>query len=236
MANVTGLVTLPPRTVRRVYREPMAHLHDATITPGKRDLIKGWLPSRAWFAGDLDGRRPVASFRFDDPAGHVGVECFLMGAAEGSTAPTLLVPMSYRGAPLDGAEEHLIGTTQHSVLGPRWVYDGCGDPVAVSAILSAILTGGHEAELTIEQDGRMVTLDPTCRVSGSGTATEAVAAETVTVLDAGDPTVTRAGDLELVLARVVGPRQPGVDGEQTLTAQWGAHAPVVLAAARRTVE
>ena len=81
----------------------MALLHDATITPGKRDLIKGWLPSRAWFDGDLDGRGPVASFRFDDPAGEVGVECFLMGAAEGSSAPTLLVPMSYRGAPLDGA-------------------------------------------------------------------------------------------------------------------------------------
>ena len=211
----------------------MALLYDATITPGKRDLIKGWLPSRAWFDGDLDGRKPVASFRFDDPAGEVGVECFLMGAAEGSSASTLLVPMSYRGAPLDGAEEHLIGTTQHSVLGPRWVYDGCGDPVAVSAILGAILTGGHEAELTIEQDGRMVTLDPTCRVRGSGTATEAVTVDTVSVLDAGDPTVTRAGDLELVLARVVG---TAVHGEQTLTAQWGAHEPVVLAVARRAAE
>jgi hypothetical protein len=159
-----------------------------------------------------------------------------MGAADGSSASTLLVPMSYRGAPLDGAEEHLIGTTQHSVLGPRWVYDGCGDPVVVSAILGAILTGGHEAELTIEQDGRMVTLDPTCRVSGSGTATEAATVDTVSVLDAGDPTVTRAGELELVLARVVGPRQPAVDGEHTLTAQWGAHEPVVLAVARRATE
>jgi hypothetical protein len=141
--------------------------------------------------------------------------------------------MSYRGAPLDGAEEHLIGTTQHSVLGPRWVYDGCGDPVAVSAIVSAILTGGHEAELTLEHDGRMVTLDPTCRVSGSGTATEAAGVDAVTVLDAGDPTVTRAGGLELVLARVVGPRRPVVEGEQTLTAQWGDQDPVVVAAVRR---
>jgi maltokinase-like protein len=215
------------------YLEAMALLHDATITPGKRDLVKGWLPSRAWFDGDLDGRKPVASFRFDDPAGEVGVECFLMGAVEGSSASTLLVPMSYRGAPLDGAEEHLIGTTQHSVLGPRWVYDGCGDPVAVSAILHAILTGGHEAELTIEQDGRLVTLDPTCRVSGSGTASEATTADTVRVVDPGDPTVTRAGDLELVVARVVG---TPVSGEQTLTAQWGGHDPVVLAAARRARE
>jgi hypothetical protein len=210
----------------------MALLHDATITPGKRDLIKGWLPSRSWFDGDLEGRKPVASFRFDDPAGEVGVECFLMGPVGGSSAPsttTLLIPMSYRGAPLVGAEEHLIGTTQHSVLGPRWVYDGCADPVAVSTILTAILTGGHEAELTIEHEGRMVTLDPTCRVSGSGTASTGVHADQVSVLDPGDPTVTRAGELELLLARVIGTR---VSGEQTLTAQWGDHGPVVVAAAR----
>ncbi len=206
----------------------MALLHDATITPGKRDLMKGWLPSRPWFDGDLD-RKPVGSFRFDDPAGEVGVECFLLGPAEGSSASTLLIPMSYRGAPLEGAEEHLIGTADHSVLGTRWVYDGLADPVAVSAILTAILTGGHEAELTMEQDGETITFEPTCRVSGSGSASDGVRADTVSVLDPGDPTVTRAGEHELVLARVVG---TVVAGEQTLTAQWGDHGPVVVAAAR----
>ena len=160
----------------------MAILHDATITPGKRDLMKSWLPSRSWFDGDLD-RKPVASFRFDDPAGEVGVECFLLGPVEGSSASTLLIPMSYRGAPLEGADEHLIGVTDHSVLGKRWVYDGLADPVAVSTILTAILTGGHEAELTMEQDGEIVTFEPTCRVSGSGTASDGVRADTVSVVD-----------------------------------------------------
>ena len=206
----------------------MAILHDATITPGKRDLMKSWLPSRSWFDGDLD-RKPVASFRFDDPAGEVGVECFLLGPVEGSSASTLLIPMSYRGAPLEGADEHLIGVTDHSVLGTRWVYDGLADPVAVSTILTAILTGGHEAELTMEQDGEIVTFEPTCRVSGSGTASDGVRADTVSVVDLGDPSVTRAGEHELVLARVVG---TVVDGEQTLTAQWGDHGPVVVAAVR----
>ena len=37
---------------------------------------------------------------------------------------------------LDSTDEYLIGTTEHSVLGKRWVYDGCADPVAVSAILT----------------------------------------------------------------------------------------------------
>jgi hypothetical protein len=206
----------------------MAILHDATLSPGKRDLIKGWLPSRSWFDGDL-GRKPHASFRFDDPDGEVGVECFLFGPAKGSDGSTLVIPMSYRGAPMEGAEEHLIGTTDHSVLGKRWVYDGCADPVAVSAFLTAIVSGGHEAELTMEEDGKIVRFDPTCRVSGSGTASDGVRADSVTVLDGGDPTVVRAGDFELVLARVVG---TVVSGDYTLTAQWADHGPVVVAAAR----
>ena len=213
----------------------MAILYDATLTPGKRDLMKGWLPSRSWFDGDL-ARKPHASFRFDDPAGEVGVECFLLGPEAGGAGPTYLLPMSYRGAPLDGAEKHLIGTTDHSVLGQRWVYDGCADPVAVAAILTAITTGGHEAALTMEQDGETVVFDPTCRVSGSGTASDGVRVDSVTVVDAGDPTLTRAvtptGDLELVLARVV---STPVTGEATLTATWGDQADVVVAAARAAV-
>jgi len=203
----------------------MALLHDATITPGKRALMKAWLPSRSWFDGDVD-RKPVGSFRFDDPAGEVGVECFLLGS---TTGPTLLIPMSYRGAPLAGADEHLIGTTEHSVLGPRWVYDGCADPVAVAALLTAIVTGGHEAELTMEKDGQVVTFDPTCRVAGSGSGTDGVSVDTVAIVDDGDPTVVRAGGHELVVARVIG---PGVTGRETLTATWADSDPVVLAALR----
>jgi hypothetical protein len=203
----------------------MAILHDATITPGKRDLMKGWLPSRPWFDGDLE-RKPVGSFRFDDPAGEVGIEFFLLGGTDG---PTLLVPMTYRGATLEGAEEHLIDTTDHSVLGKRWVYDACGDPVGVSALLTAITTGGHEAALEMEQDGEIGTFDPTCRVVASGTAAAGVSVDAVTVVDHGDPTVVRAGDHELVVARVLG---PGVTGRETLTATWGGGGPVVVAAIR----
>ena len=203
----------------------MAILHDATITPGKRDLMKGWLPSRSWFDGDLD-RKPVGSFRFDDPAGDVGIEFFLLG---GTAGPTLLVPMTSRGSALAGADEHFIATTDHSVLGKRWVYDACGDPVGVSALLTAISTGGHEAALTMEENGELVTFEPTCRVVGSGSAADVVDVAAVTVVDHGDPTVVRAGDHELVVARVIG---PGVAGRETLTATWGGGDPVVVAAVR----
>jgi hypothetical protein len=210
----------------------MAIVYDATITPGKRDLMKAWLPTRSWFDGDL-ARKPHAAFRFDDPAGEVGIECFLLGPEDGlgsrSDAPTYLIPMTYRGAPLEGAEEHLIGTTEHSVLGPRWVYDGCHDPVAVSALLTAITTGGHEATMTMERDGETITFEPTCRVRGSGSASDPVTVDAVTVTDEGDPTVVLAGGHELVVARTVG---PGVTGRETLTATWGDGEPVVVAALR----
>ena len=49
-----------------------------------------------------------------------------------------LVPMTYRGAPLDGAEHALIGTTEHGVLGQRWVYDGCHDPVLVAQLWALV--------------------------------------------------------------------------------------------------
>ena len=51
----------------------------ATLTPSKRELIDAWLPARSWFDG-APGRKPVGSFRFDDPAGDVGCEGFLLGA------------------------------------------------------------------------------------------------------------------------------------------------------------
>ncbi|WP_211253493.1 maltokinase N-terminal cap-like domain-containing protein [Knoellia subterranea] len=81
-------------------------LHRATITPTKGELVEPWLPTRAWWDGIAE-RGPVGTFRLDDPAGEVGMECFLFGSAGGST---LFVPLTYRGAPLAGAEQHLLGT------------------------------------------------------------------------------------------------------------------------------
>ena len=61
------------------------------------------------------------AYRLDDPAGEVGMEGFLLTDANGHTVH---VPLSYRAQPLDGAEEHLLETTQHSVLGTRRVMTG----------------------------------------------------------------------------------------------------------------
>ena len=101
----------------------------------------------------------------------MGVETILWQTAEGAIVQT---PLTYRGDPLAGAEAHLIGTSEHSVLGRRWVYDGCGDPVWAATLAAAILAGGTQAEMYFEQDGERVDVPPRMRVRGSGSLGAAV--------------------------------------------------------------
>ena len=123
----------------------MALLHEATISPRKDELVGPWLRTRPWWDGETE-RAPVDSFRLDDPAGEVGMECFLFGSASGST---LFVPVTYRDAPLQGREASLLGTMEHSVLGTRYVYDACADPVFVATVLDTIRCGGRQADLLL---------------------------------------------------------------------------------------
>lgn len=187
----------------------------ATITPTKQELVESWLPSRPW----ADGRsiaEKIAEYRFDDPAGEVGVETILWRADDGSVLQT---PLTYRAAPLDAAEEHLIGTAEHSVLGTRWVYDGCGDPMWASTLTTAILTGGTQAQMVIEHEGAMVAVPPRMRVRGSGSAEKAPEVTSVdSVHEDGPLTRVVAGPVVLTLARLVG---TPVDGEVTLSGTIG---------------
>jgi hypothetical protein len=116
------------------------------------------------------------------------------------------------------------------VLGPRWVYDGCADPVAVAALVSAILTGGTEAELFLDVDGELVQREPGCRVRGTGTATAPVAAPgRVVVADDGPLTTCVVDGFELVVSHVVG---TAFEADETLSATWEGGGPVVLAGVR----
>jgi hypothetical protein len=56
-----------------------------------------------------------------------------------------LVPLTYRGAPLEGAGHALVGTMEPGVLGTRWAYDGCHDPVLVTESL-ALIEGRAQAQ------------------------------------------------------------------------------------------
>ncbi len=192
----------------------MALLYAATLTPSKVDLLAAWLPTQDW-AGDVDRLEQVGSYRFDDPAGEVGVESVLLRTADGRL---LHVPMTYRGAPLEGADEHLVGTIDHSVLGRRWVYDGPADPVYVVTLVEAVLNGGTEVEQVLEHpDGTRERRPPTVSVVGSG---------------APDSPVPAVDELEIEVVRLVGaePVEPLLG---TLTGTWGEGRTAALAAVRR---
>ncbi|GAB7044801.1 MULTISPECIES: CG0192-related protein [Catenuloplanes] len=173
----------------------MAILHKARLVPTKLELLAAWLPGRSWFAGQPDAAvERVAAFRFDDPAGAVGVETMLVRHRE-----VYHVPLTYRGAPLAGADEHLLGTMEHSVLGTRWIYDAAGDPVYATALAHAILTGAGQADEIV--DG--VRRPSDCRARGTGTASQAPVVHARPAVRDGDPTVITAGGLTLTVARVV---------------------------------
>ena len=204
----------------------MALIHPATLNPSKLALLTAWLPSQPWFSRPDDVRQ-LGAYRFDDPDGHVGMEAVLLQAGDG---PALHVPLTYRGAPLANAQEFLVGTTEHSVLGTRWVYDGCGDPVWAAALVRTVLTGGTQADELVDADGRLTPRKPTATVLGSGTPGAHVPQITaVTCHDQGPTTLVQTGELELVVVRVVGAE---VASPHVLTGSWDTGGPAVLAGVR----
>lgn len=194
----------------------MALLHHATLNPSKRELVRTYLAGRSWAAG-LGEVRPVASYRFDDPAGEVGLEATLLGDADGTVVH---VPVTYRAAPLEGAQEYLLGTLEHSILGTRWVYDGCGDPVWTNALAGVIATGGTEAEQYFEVDGRRETHDAGMTVRGSGSPSAAAPrlGPIVSSVDDAATTVISLGEATLVVVRVVG---SPLAAPEALIGRWG---------------
>ena len=134
----------------------MAIVHQASITPSKQELLDGLL------GGPVE---IVGTYRFDDPAGEVGVEGFVVRQGD-QLRHTVL---TYRGAPLEGAEAHLVSTMEHSVLGTRWVYAGAADPVALGCFDRALAGGQEQAVLEIWADGTLVgTREPSIRVTRTG--------------------------------------------------------------------
>lgn len=191
----------------------MALLHDATISPRKDEIVGPWLRTRPWWDG-LTDRGPVGTFRLDDPAGQVGIECFLFGSATGST---LFLPVTYRGAPLPAAGAALLGTMEHSALGTRYVYDACADPVFVATVLDTIRSGARQADLLLRRaDGTEVVREPTATVRGAGAATVPVhdpGADVHPVDGTDRTTVTGDGWVLTVMRRIGGaPQGPALLG------------------------
>jgi hypothetical protein len=210
----------------------VALLHKATLRPSKLDALTAWLPGRPWAdRADVSTLTQVGSYRFDDPAGAVGIETLLVRTGDGRL---LQVPLTYRAAPLAGAGDALVATMEHSVLGPRWAYDGCADPVGVRTLAAAILTGGHEAELEYDTGDGVERREPTVRVVGSGTPPAAVPEPTALTVEEGPAgTVVSTGPLVVTVRRWLDGPEPPTEGADTLRGTWaGTGAPVLLATAR----
>ncbi|CCH17200.1 CG0192-related protein [Micromonospora lupini] len=209
----------------------MALLHRATLRPTKLELLTTWLPGRPWWQGPADVEVVSrGAYRFDDPTGEVGIETILVTAADG---PVHQVPLTYRAAPLADADEWLIGTTEHSALGRRWVYDACADPVYATALTHAILAGPGQAEQYFEVDGRREVRPPTMTidVSGDGGAVPAIGAVREVVDEVDTVIVTDA--VELVVVRRPDAGAAGARGA-ILSGAWdGQPTPLPLAYARR---
>ncbi|MEJ1229544.1 MAG: hypothetical protein WDM88_01185 [Galbitalea sp.] len=198
----------------------MALLHKTGLVPSKLELIAGWAPTQPWFEGDRRGEFvTVASYRFDDPAGEVGVETLLVRAGDG---PVLHIPLTYRGAPLEGAEEWFIGTMEHGVLGTRWTYDALGDPVYLATLAETVLTGGRQADQFYEIEGKRVDREPSALVNGTGVAGARVpSAGGISTRNDLQSTLAETDDLTVLVARLPRLRPLGeVPSAERLIGTW----------------
>lgn len=173
----------------------MAIIHKASVNPTKAELLERIFGEAVTVLG---------AYRFDDPSGEVGVEALIAR----SGAKTRQVVFTYRGARLEGAEEDLIATMEHSVLGRRWIYNGTSDSVAVACFRRALQGEQEQAVEEIWDSGRRVgTREPTVRLSlVPGQPPEADAAPAI------------ATDLDLSPEHTLGPR---------LRAKWNGGAAIV---------
>jgi hypothetical protein len=197
----------------------------ATIVPGKLELLQAWVPAQLWAAGaDTSALTQLGSYRFDDPDGEVGMETHLLSTADGRI---LQVPLTYRGAPREAAGSTLITTMTHTVLGQRWIYDGCTDPVYAAALAATILTGGREADLYWSTDDGLILQPSDTHVRGASSRSPDQPSFGELEVTNQDSTTQMRGDVTLTLFRT--PTQ----GRRTmgLTGIWpGQVVPLLLAA------
>ena len=207
----------------------MGLVYAAELRPSKMDFVANWLPSQQWFTGDPSAPVSLGAFRFDDPAGEVGIETHLVGVGRN----VYHVPLSYRGAPLAGAEAFLMGTMEHSVLGSRWVYDATGDPVYTGELAAALLAAKPQAVNFREAGGRMETLPHTAELFSTGTPDASLPDLDcgVPLTDAGVTSIP-AGSLTLKVLRVLDGDATATVPGSTLAVTWaGQESPVLIAVA-----
>lgn len=162
----------------------------------------------------------------------MGIESLLLKTANGRT---FHVPLTYRASPQGNAESFLIGTSHHSVLGKRWVYDASGDVAYLTALAAVILGGGHEAELIVMTKNGPVRRETTTKVLGSGSQLNDIRVlKPLSVENHDESLWIITADLKIVLSRVIKDKLAH-GAANVLSGTWtGQSEPAVLALIHKT--
>ncbi|MFJ3725863.1 1,4-alpha-glucan branching protein [Streptomyces sp. NPDC090045] len=203
----------------------MAVIHRTTMSPGKLELLAAWMPSKPWYrGGDAPVLAKAGGFRLDDPAGDVGIEFMVVTDTSGDSPVTYQVPMTYRGAPLASAADGLIGTSEHGVLGRRWIYDGAHDFVLVEQLL-ALLAG----RTTAQDQNESGIPDPAVEVRTEGAGVPQGLTGPGAVTDTADASLVTVGPMmqegpvsTLTVCRVLRPAPAGDGAGCRVLAGWSA--------------
>ena len=222
----------------------MAIIYDTTMSPSKLELLAAWLPAQPWYldTGHEPDLAKAGGFRLDDPQGEVGIEFMVVTDRSGGRATAYQVPLTYRAHALASASGGLIGTSEHGVLGHRWIYDGAHDPVLVAELVAAIQGESEPQDQNISHtpddtvSWRPVTDDPLTPIGAE------VAANTTSGTDLRVETAPPGGQLTVRINRILAPADgaapAGDPGPPGLSARWrlpdGTQVRGVLATAQYT--
>jgi hypothetical protein len=195
----------------------MAIVHLATISPTKQELVTDWLDAQPWGgAGDVE---MIGSYRFDDPAGEVGVESLVVGRG----GAVFQLPLTYRGAPLAGSEDALVTTMEHSALGRRWIHLATADPVGVACYVRSLLGQQEQAVMDVWDGDELV------GTRGTGVTLERSPGGGVGADASGVPAaVTDTAEGRLTIPHVLDDARE-VSGRHLLLGSWSAGRAVVAA-------
>lgn len=182
----------------------MGLFHRAIVTPSKPEMIETWGPTQPWWPDADAPVEVVGAFRFDDPDGQVGMETHLVRVGD----VLLQVPLTYRNEPLDGADAAFVATTEHTVLGTRWVYDGLGDDLYLVMLAAVTMTGQGETLGMAVYDGRWYVAPSPIRIEGGGWSIERVPLDGFERQGTGDLFANDGFELQFHRAPSPGPRPP----------------------------
>lgn len=148
----------------------MGIVYNTSMSPSKNELVSAWLPKQEFYTGKGTPKlQHIGGFRLEDPEGQVGVELRIYADHSDTSDVVYHLPLTYRDAPLPGGEKYLIGTSEHAILGKRYIYDAEGDPV-FTAQARQLLAGNT----TAQHHSESFTDDPRIKVNGNPAGKDAV--------------------------------------------------------------